>query len=104
MLRASPKSWKSRESIGLDISEGFASVRMDEWFARKHRGRWYRLSAGWGAKGPRWFDWAWRTMEAEVPEGWQAWVVARRSLIKFMGKAYLFMLFPYIMPKCISCR
>jgi SRSO17 transposase len=69
-----------QHQIRLGRSEGFASVRMDAWFARKHRGRWYRLSAGWGAKGPRWFDWAWRKMEAEVPEGWQAWVVVRRSL------------------------
>jgi SRSO17 transposase len=56
------------------------SVRMDEWFARKHRGRWYRLSVGWGSKGPRWFDWAWRKMDGDVPEGWQAWVVVRRSI------------------------
>jgi SRSO17 transposase len=69
-----------QNQIRMGLNEGFASVRMDVWFARKHRGRWYRLSAGWGSKGPRWFDWAWRKMEAEVPEGWQAWVVARRSL------------------------
>lgn len=66
--------------IRMGLSEGFASVRMDEWFARKHSGRWYRLSAGWGSKGPRWFDWAWRKMDAQVPEGWQAWVVVRRSI------------------------
>jgi len=65
--------------IRLGFAEGFASLRIDAWFARKHRGRWYRLSAGWGAKGPRWFDWAWRKMAAQVPEGWQAWVVVRRS-------------------------
>jgi SRSO17 transposase len=66
--------------IRLGLSEGFASLRIDAWFARNHRGRWYRLSAGWGSKGPRWFDWAWRKMAAEVPDGWQAWVVVRRSL------------------------
>jgi len=65
--------------IRLGFAEGFASLRIDAWFARKHRGRWYRLSAGWGSKGPRWFDWAWRTMAAEVPDGWHAWVVVRRS-------------------------
>lgn len=45
-----------QNQIRLGLSEGFASVRIDEWFARKQSGRWYRLSAGWGAKGPRWFD------------------------------------------------
>ena len=69
-----------QNQIRMGLDEGFASVRIDEWFARKHRGRWYRLSAGWGSKGPRWFDWAWCKMEAQVPEGWQAWVVARRSI------------------------
>jgi SRSO17 transposase len=69
-----------QNQIRLGLDEGLASLRMDVWFARKHRGRWYRLSAGWGSKGPRWFDWAWRKMEAEVPQGWQAWIVARRSL------------------------
>jgi SRSO17 transposase len=69
-----------QNQIRMGLDEGFASVRMDEWFARKHRGRWYRLSAGWGSKGPRWFDWAWRKMEAQVPEGWQAWIVVRRSI------------------------
>jgi SRSO17 transposase len=69
-----------QNQIRLGRSEGFASVRIDEWFTRKHGGRWYRLSAGWGSKGPRWFDWAWRKMDAQVPDGWQAWVVVRRSI------------------------
>jgi SRSO17 transposase len=69
-----------QNQIRLGLSEGFASVRIDAWFARKQSGRWYRLSAGWGSKGPRWFDWAWRKMEAQVPDGWQAWIVVRRSI------------------------
>ncbi|HEU5378065.1 MAG TPA: hypothetical protein VFV38_21800 [Ktedonobacteraceae bacterium] len=69
-----------QNQIRMGLYEGFNSVRIDEWFACKHSGRWYRLSAGWGSKGPRWFDWGWRKMEADVPEGWQGWVVARRSL------------------------
>jgi SRSO17 transposase len=69
-----------QNQIRLGLSEGFASVRMDTWFARKQSGRWYRLSAGWGSKGPRCFDWAWRKMEAQVPDGWQAWIVVRRSI------------------------
>jgi hypothetical protein len=48
--------------------------------ARKHSGRWYRLSAVWGSKEPRWFDWGWRKMDGDVPDGWQAWIVARRSI------------------------
>jgi SRSO17 transposase len=61
-----------QNQIRMGLYEGFASVRMDEWFARKH--------SGWGSKGPRWFDWGWRKMDGDVPEGWQAWIVARRSI------------------------
>jgi SRSO17 transposase len=66
--------------VRLGEKEGYAMIRVDDWLARQSRLRWYRLSAGWGSKGPRWYDWAWWKMNAEVPEGWQAWIVVRRSL------------------------
>jgi SRSO17 transposase len=41
---------------------------------------WTRLSAGYGAKGPRWYDWRWLPL-AEPPEpGWCRWLLVRRSL------------------------
>jgi SRSO17 transposase len=41
---------------------------------------WTRLSAGDGAKGPRWYDWRWLPL-AEPPEpGWRCWLLVRRSL------------------------
>ncbi len=67
--------------VRLGWKEGFESIRVDEWLARKRRQlRWHRLSAGDGSKGPRWYDWAWWKMNAEVPEGWQAWMLVRRSI------------------------
>ncbi len=66
--------------VRLGWKEGYASIRVDAWLARKRHLRGYRLSAGWGSKGPRWFDWAWWKMDAQVPEGWQAWIVVRRSI------------------------
>jgi SRSO17 transposase len=66
--------------VRLGWEEGYESIRLDDWLARLGRVRWYRLSAGWGSKGPRWFDWAWWKMNAEVPAGWQAWVLVRRSI------------------------
>lgn len=69
-----------QNQIRMGLDEGFASVRVDEWFARKHSGCWNRLSAGWGSKGPRWYEWAGRKMDAEVSDGWQAWIVVRRNL------------------------
>lgn len=66
--------------VRLGWKEGYESIRVDEWLARKGRLRWYRRSAGWRSKGPRWYEWAWWKMAAEVPEGWQAWIVVRRSI------------------------
>jgi len=67
--------------VRLGWKEGFESIRVDAWLVRmKSQVRWHRLSAGWGSKGPRLFDWTWWNMDAEVPEGWQAWIVVRRSL------------------------
>ncbi len=67
--------------VPLGFKEGFESIRVDDWLRRKSRQlRWHRLSAGWGSKGPRLFDWAWWKMNAEVPEGWQAWILVRRSI------------------------
>lgn len=66
--------------VRLGEKAGYASIRVDEWLARKRHLRWSRRSAGWGSKGPRWFDWTWWKMDAQVPEGWQAWIVVRRSI------------------------
>jgi SRSO17 transposase len=67
--------------VRLGFKEGYAMIRVDEWLARKsHQLRWHRLSAGWGSKGPRFYDWAWWKMNAEVPDGWQAWILVRRSI------------------------
>jgi hypothetical protein len=39
-----------------------ASIRADELADRLPRQAWQRLSAGAGAKGQRWYDWAWVTI------------------------------------------
>jgi len=41
---------------------------------------WRRLSAGAGAKGPRWYDWARLPLIAPLVDGWQRWVLLRRSV------------------------
>ncbi|GAC1531748.1 MAG: hypothetical protein NVS2B16_38000 [Chloroflexota bacterium] len=35
---------------------------------------------GGGAKGPRWYDWAWIRLPYDVPPGWRRWLLARRSI------------------------
>jgi SRSO17 transposase len=41
---------------------------------------WTRLSAGDGAKGPRWYDWRWMSLGAPVDPTWRRWLLVRRSL------------------------
>jgi SRSO17 transposase len=41
---------------------------------------WYRLSAGDGAKGPRWYDWTWLPLAPPVQPAWRRWLLVRRSL------------------------
>lgn len=41
---------------------------------------WTRLSAGDGAKGPRWYDWRWLPLAAPLDPGGRRWLLVRRSL------------------------
>jgi SRSO17 transposase len=41
---------------------------------------WQRLSAGAGAKGPRWYDWCWLPLADPMPPAWRRWLLVRRSL------------------------
>jgi SRSO17 transposase len=41
---------------------------------------WYRLSAGDGTKGRRWYDWTWLPLVAPLQPDWRRWLLVRRSL------------------------
>jgi SRSO17 transposase len=41
---------------------------------------WPRLSAGDGAKGPRWYDWRWLALAAPLEPGWRRWLLVRRRV------------------------
>jgi SRSO17 transposase len=41
---------------------------------------WTRLSAGDGAKGPRWYDWLLIPVNGPPQQGWRRWVLVRRKL------------------------
>jgi hypothetical protein len=41
---------------------------------------WYRVRAGDGAKGPRWYAWTWLPLAAPLQPPWRRWLVVRRSL------------------------
>jgi SRSO17 transposase len=41
---------------------------------------WERLSAGDGAKGPRWYDWCWLPLADPLEPAWRRWLLVRRSV------------------------
>lgn len=41
---------------------------------------WTRLSAGAGAKGPRWYDWYWLPLAVPMQPAWRRWLLVRRSV------------------------
>jgi SRSO17 transposase len=49
---------------------------------------WQRRSCGDGAKGPRWYDWAWLPVAGLVKAGWGHWLLVRRSLSDPTDLAY----------------
>jgi SRSO17 transposase len=59
-------------------------IEMEQWLASEMAAdapasAWRRLSAGDGAKGPRWYHWAVWPFNGPDP-AFQHWVLARRSL------------------------
>jgi SRSO17 transposase len=58
--------------------------------ARRPAEAWMRISAGAGAKGPRWYDWAVVPQRRELPRGWGAWLLVRRSVSDPTDLAYYF--------------
>jgi SRSO17 transposase len=70
----------SNHIVRTSWQQGRRSVRADQLLVQATRRRWQWLSAGAGAKGPRLYDWTWMKLERQVPRGWAAWLVARRSL------------------------
>jgi SRSO17 transposase len=68
-----------------------ADAVVESWPAHK----WQRLSAGEGSQGPRYYDWAWQSLDFRWTEpGWKQWLLARRSLSDPTEIAYYFVFAP----------
>lgn len=59
---------------------GFKQHRIKELLATLPDEGWRRLSAGDGAKGPRWYDWQLMPLNPPLQEGWRRWLLVRRQL------------------------
>jgi SRSO17 transposase len=71
------------------------SRRAEEVVASWPVERWQRLSAGEGSQGPRFYDWAWQSLDFRWTQpGWKQWLLARRSLSDPTKIAYYFVFAP----------
>lgn len=59
---------------------GWRQRRIGAYLAEPPPEGWARLSAGDGAKGPRYYDWLRLPLAAPLVAGWQRWVLLRRSV------------------------
>jgi SRSO17 transposase len=79
-LEAQPQAYvlavSGKEYVGL----GTQQRQVKALLASLPEEGWTRLSAGDGAKGPRWYDWRWLPLVDPLEPGWHRWLLVRRSL------------------------
>lgn len=79
-LESLPWGYVLAVTSGETVYRGFMPWRVKHLIAHLPADRWVRLSAGEGSKGLRWYDWQWLELTAPLVEGWQRWLLVRRSL------------------------
>jgi SRSO17 transposase len=79
-LEARPHAYVLAVSGQADVWRGWQQRQVKRLLARRPAEGWTRLSAGDGAKGPRWYDWRWRPLAAPVESGWGRWLLVRRRV------------------------
>jgi SRSO17 transposase len=70
------------------VCVGFRQARVKALVAEAPAGAWQRLSAGAGAKGPRWYDWAVVQVNSPEPEAFARWLLVRRGVSDPTDLAY----------------
>lgn len=77
-----------KETLWSWQERGPQQVRADRLAEQIPAAHWERLSAGWGAKGPRLYDWARVRLFRPGWDGWEHWLLVRRSIAKPEELAY----------------
>jgi SRSO17 transposase len=70
------------------IWQDLQQIEVREWLHQIPPDAWKRISAGDGAKGPRWYDWAFMHIGDADAQGWQRDILFRRSLTDPTDVAY----------------
>jgi SRSO17 transposase len=79
-LEAQPQAYVLAVSGKDYVWLGTQQRQVKTLLARVPVEEWTRLSAGDGAKGPRWYDWRWVARADPVDPAWRRWLLVRRSL------------------------
>jgi SRSO17 transposase len=79
-LEELPKGYVLAVSAKEYVPIGLQPCRVGDLLAGLPADGWRRVSAGKGAKGPRWYDWYRITLNDPLQEGWERWLLVRRSL------------------------
>jgi SRSO17 transposase len=77
-----------KEALWRWQEHGPQQVRADRLSEQIPDAGWERLSAGWGAKGPRLYDWARVRLFRPGWPGWEHWLLVRRRIAKPEELAY----------------
>jgi SRSO17 transposase len=79
-LEAQPQAYVLAVSGKEYVWLGGQQHRVNTILATLPEDGWSRLSAGDGAKGPRWYDWRWLPLADPLEPTWCRWLLIRRSL------------------------
>jgi len=79
---------KCNEPLWAATARGPAQVKAEDLVAAVPADAWVRLSAGDGAKGPRWYDWARVAIRPLADPARGYWLLARRSVADPTDLAY----------------
>jgi SRSO17 transposase len=79
-LEAQPVAYVLAVSGQEYVWRGWQPRQVKTLLAALSEDGWTRLSAGNGAKGPRWYDWRWIPLADPVNPSWGRWLLVRRSI------------------------
>lgn len=79
-LEGVPKGYVLHVSAKEYLPIGPYRVQVSALLTQLPSDGWTCLSAGNGAKGPRWYDWYRRKLTDPLQEGWEPWLLVRRRL------------------------
>jgi SRSO17 transposase len=79
-LEAQPRAYVLAVSGQEYVWLGWGQRQVNTLLAALPEEGWTRLSAGDGAKGPRWSDWHWLPLAEPLEPDWRRWLLVRRSV------------------------